>query len=142
MATSTTGIPWVNETIELLNKNHVTLLELLREILRNGRQINHMRPHRDNILLNIESVLDLLLEQAESAVSAEIASAAEKIYRVEVQELVKRESGLQMNAVTATLEQMESFSIPDLAVKMTAVCPKLWDLVTGLLDANGSKRRR
>lgn len=53
---------------------------------------------------------------------------------------MEKAQGLHFGARTATLEQLEEFSIEQLAQTMRVSCPYLSDLLVALLDANSVQR--
>lgn len=65
-----------------------------------------------------------------------------EVYRDELLHLIAKPQGFHFGARTATLEQLEEFSIEQLAQKMGVLCPHLSDLLLALLDANSVRRRR
>jgi hypothetical protein len=53
----------------------------------------------------------------------------------EVAELSLKQHGLHFKAASATVEQLETSFMSQLAVKMQSVAPNLWNLVLALLDS-------
>jgi hypothetical protein len=66
---------------------------------------------------------------------------ATETYRQEVDSLSKKESGLHFNATNTQFEQVEEFSVSGLTTRFESYAPKLFNLVSALLDSRGSARR-
>lgn len=60
----------------------------------------------------------------------------------EVASLANKESGWHFSAMHARAEQIESFSMEDMARKLRFQAPGIWDLLGSLLDSDPSRTRR
>ncbi len=135
------GIPWVNTIVDVLDRNNQSLLDLIRETLRHGGNVVNMLQHRRSMTLNIAAMIDLLKEQAEEDVNEQAMQVARITCQTELQELILKRHELHFGATSATLDQLETFSIEGLASTMKDVCPNIWSLLTLLLDVNPERRR-
>jgi hypothetical protein len=60
----------------------------------------------------------------------------------EVAELSLEKYGLHFKAASATVEQLETMFMSQLAAKMQNISPNLWELVIALLDSRENRRRQ
>ncbi|KAJ3729831.1 hypothetical protein C8R42DRAFT_716088 [Lentinula raphanica] len=142
MAAPPSSGQWMRQIVTILNNNGLTSWDFIHNILQFGTVFSYTIAHRECIIEHINELFELLLR--ESAISTQQAAAKTMIetYRNEIVGLVERERGFHFNATTATLEQLESFAIENLAARMQSLCPFLSDLLDTLLDANHSYWRR
>ncbi|PBL00006.1 hypothetical protein ARMGADRAFT_883521, partial [Armillaria gallica] len=55
--------------------------------------------------------------------------------------LVEAQQGLHFRANHATLEQLESFDLGEMGIKMKSIAPLTWEMLAALLDPNTEWRR-
>lgn len=67
-----------------------------------------------------------------------MAQVAQATYQAAVQRLIKPGSGFHFKGATATLAQLETFSIAQMGQTIQEITPNLWNLLGALLDANPS----
>ncbi|PSS32232.1 hypothetical protein PHLCEN_2v2001 [Hermanssonia centrifuga] len=65
-----------------------------------------------------------------------------RILSSEVSRLATKQSGWHFSAVQAKAEQVEAFSIDDMASKFPSHAPRLWELVSCLLESDPSRAHR
>ncbi|KAG6908018.1 hypothetical protein DXG01_006485 [Tephrocybe rancida] len=65
-----------------------------------------------------------------------------EVYAREILVLVKKSTGFQFGAQTATTEKLEALDIQDIARRMSTVSPGLWELVGVLLQADPERTIR
>lgn len=133
---------WINDIAQILDENQLTSMDLLRQLLRYGHAFPNLAPHKASLVSNVDLILELFFEVSAESLKQAAGKFMKEVYRDELLYLVAKPQGFHFGARTATLEQLEEFSIEQLAQKMGVLCPHLSDLLCVLLDANSVRRRR
>lgn len=119
--------------------NGSTIYDVLLQTLR-SHDPAHSR-HRESIVTRIPNILDILLEQAPVPTVGSALALTTTTYREEMQSLIQAQTGFHFKGTTASLLQLETFSIADMGQRIRQVALHLWNLVGVLLDATTSRRR-
>jgi hypothetical protein len=86
-------------------------------------------------------VLDALSEQSSEALAAGAIRVAAATYQFELRMLIHPQNGFHFAGTSASLGQLEDFSIARMGRKIQEVAPNLWQLLGDLLDADPSRVR-
>ena len=121
------------------NDNRSNLYELVLQTLR-SRDPAHQR-HRDSLLSRIPDVLDALSEQSSEALATGAIKVAAATYQSELRTLILPQNGFHFAGTSASLSQLEDFSIARMGHKIQEVAPNLWQLLGDLLDADPLHRQ-
>ena len=121
------------------NDNSFTLYELVLQTLR-SQDPAHQR-HRASLLSHIPDVLDALSEQSTEALAAGAIRVAAATYQLELRMLIHPQNGFHFAGTSASLGQLEDFSIVRMGRKIQEVALNLWQLLGDLLDADPSRVR-
>ena len=132
--------PLLKQILAALDRgNSSTLFELVLQTLR-SQDPAHQR-HRASLLSQIPEVLDALSEQSSEALAAGAMRVATATYQFELMTLIHPQHGFHFAATSASLGQLEDFSIARMGRKIQEVAPNLWQLLGDLLDADPSRMR-
>jgi hypothetical protein len=126
---------WQSEIFNILDRNHVSMYDLLIFTLRTHSSHRELFQHRTS------DVLDLWSEQFPSDTRIWTLKVARETYRAEIITLIHPQTGFHFRATHASLEQLENFSMVDMRKKIKEATPSLWELLGVLLDANLTRRR-
>jgi hypothetical protein len=121
------------------NDNNSTLYELVLQTLR-SRDPTHQR-HQASLLSRIPDVLDALSEQSSEVLAAGAMRVAAATYQFELRTLIHPQNGFHFAGTSASLGQLEDFSIARMGRKIQEVTPNLWRLLGDLLNADPSRMR-
>jgi hypothetical protein len=116
------------------NDNSSTLYELVLQTLR-SQDPAHQR-HRASLLSRIPDVLDALSEQSNEALATGAIRVAAATYQSELRKLILPQNGFHFTGTSASLSQLEDFSIARMGRKIQEVAPNLWQLLGDLLNAD------
>jgi len=81
-------------------------------------------------------------ENSRSSTFAWVTATMREELCKEVAELSLEKHGLHFKAASATVEQLETTFMSQLAAKMQNISPNLWELVIALLDSRQNRRRQ
>lgn len=81
---------WMNKIIHILDTNQLTFINLLHQILHYGHAFANLAPHTMNLVLNTETILELLFEVSADGLKQAVAKFIKKVYRDEFSILWKR----------------------------------------------------
>ncbi len=128
--------PLLWNTLGYLEANRITLSELLLAAL------EYNQPHRalyHDLRKNVEPILSALYGHSGTAdATSKWAHELMKTrYREAARELTDVVHGWHFGAAQAHPEQIQGFQIEDMARRMRAIAPELWELVGELLGGFG-----
>ena len=118
----------------LTNANGMSLYDMVLETLWSC-DVRH-GCHHASILNQMPDLFSLLLEQSPQQLEVAITMTAAATYRNEVQDLIRPQTGFYFTGNKTNLNQLETFSITQMGVKIQEVAPNVWNLFGILLDAD------
>ena len=92
--------------------------------------------HRASILNRMPDLFSLLSERSPQQLEVAITMTAAASYQNKVQDLIQPQTGFHFTGNKTNLNQLKTFSITQMGVKIQEVAPNLWDLFGIQLDAD------
>ncbi|KAG1862648.1 hypothetical protein F4604DRAFT_1929403 [Suillus subluteus] len=126
----------IDKVLDTLQLVGISVSYFLLELLANKEYINHIAVK--DILQNKQLILDALLKSAEDSLRTELKWATDLIKDICAREIVvlsAKESGYHFDVVHTVPEQLEDFSIEELAKDMEKLAPVTWDFLDTALSA-------
>lgn len=131
----------LDQCIGMLKQHSISIQEIIQHVMSFTARETDLR---NQLLADAPRIIDQLIVEGRSIsreIMPTIVQHVQESYRLEVERLCDVTSGFHFNANHATVEQVDSFSIPVLAGKMKDNAPGLWAFLAILLDAGKSHRR-
>ena len=120
------------------NDNSSTLYEFVLQTLPSWDP-THQR-HWASLLSHIPHVLDALSEKSSEALATGAIQVAAATCQFELRALIHPQNGFHFTGTSASLDQLEDFSIIRMGHKIQEVAPNLWQLLGDLLNADQRSR--
>ena len=121
--------------------DNASIFEFLRSLLNSPSFANH--PTVLRFKSDISSIMKLLYDCP--GTSSLFVDASHKLmskrYADEIICLVSKENGWHFSALHTSAEQLQAFSIEDMALRLTVQAPLLWDLLGNILQADPLRER-
>jgi len=118
----------------LTNAHSMSLYDMVLETLQSC-DVRH-GCHHASILNQMPDLFSLLSEQSPQQLKVAITMTAAATHRNEVQDLIQPQTGFHLTGNKTNLNQLKTFSITQIGVKIQEVAPNLWNLFGILLDAD------
>ncbi|KAG1805967.1 uncharacterized protein BJ212DRAFT_1283110 [Suillus subaureus] len=131
----------IDEVLNTLQLVGISRSNFLLKLLANKEYINHIAVK--DILQNKQLILDALLKSAEDSLSTELKWVTDLIKDVSARKMVvlsAKESGYHFDVVHTVLEQLEDFSIEELAKDMEKLAPVTWDFLDTALSMRTAQK--
>lgn len=130
----------VKSILSTLDQHHnATLYDLILQTLRSADHT--IEWHQTSLLTQLPDLLDVLSEKSAGRLESSTIHVARATYQAEVQRLIQPSTGFHFKGSSASLAQLESFSIAQMGRTIQKDALNLWALLGVLLDANLSRRR-
>jgi len=122
--------------------NDASIYDFLSSLLASPALASH--PSVQNFNSDLPDILQML--GSHSSLSTSVTDACHRYmihkYANEALGLVSKKNGWHFSARRASTEQLEAFSLEDMARELMAQAPLLWDLLGTLLNADPHRERR
>jgi len=120
---------------------NASIFEFLRSLLNSPSFANH--PTMLRFKSDLSSILKLLYDCPRTSTS--FVDTSHKLmlkkYADEIISLVSKENGWHFSVHHTSAEQLQAFSLEDMALRLMAQAPLLWDLLGNILQANPLRER-
>jgi hypothetical protein len=136
MALVTASHTQISALLTTLDHQRLSIPGFIISILRHPSFTDHSAV--ENLVNHSDDVLDAFLDHPRTARST-LAWAHGKIkteYAQLIRDLADKDNGWHFSAANTSAKQLQDFRIEDMAARMKALAPELWDLLGLLLSAN------
>ncbi|KAG2139339.1 hypothetical protein DEU56DRAFT_944418 [Suillus clintonianus] len=131
----------IDDVLDNLQLVGISVSHFLLELLANKKYINHIAVK--DILHNRHQIVDALSTSAEESPRTELKWAMDLVKDICVHKMVvlsAKESGYHFDVVHTAPEQLEDFSIEELAKDMEKLAPVTWDFLNTMLSARMQRK--